>query len=124
MYRTKCPICARNARATHSGKFVTAIQIHDLAEKGYFLDSIGDERANFGDDFGNGAAALGTARPRHDAKGAMHVASLHDRDERRRLFRRERLISNGRLRTDFFFHIDNGKTQIFHSIQAALDDPG
>ena len=52
-----------------------------------------DERANFGDDLGNGAAALGSARARHDAKGAVHVASLHDRDERRGLLWRQRLIS-------------------------------
>ena len=99
-----------------------AIEIHDLAEQGYFLDSFGNERANFGDDFGDGAAALGSTRARHNAKGAVHVAALHDRNEGGRLFRRERLISNGRLRTGFFSHIDNGTTQIVHSIEAALSD--
>src|SRR5438477_8098909 len=108
----------------YSGKFVTAIQVHDLTEQGYFLDPSGDESANFRDDFGNDATALGAARPWHNAKSAMHIASLHDRDERRRLFRRERLITNGRLRTDFFFHIDCGKTQIVHSTAAGIRDEG
>src|SRR5207253_3034125 len=117
--------CARNARATrYRRKFVAAIEIHDLAEQRDFLYSLRDERANFGDDFRNGAAALSASRAGHNAKGAMHVASLHDRHERRRLFRREELIPNGRLRTDFFFYIDDRKTRIIHSIQAALSDSG
>ena len=108
----------------YRGKFVAAIEVHDLAEKRHFLHAMRDERANFGDDLVNGAAALGAARPRHDAKGAMHVAALHDGNERRRLLRRERLIANRRLRTGFFFHVDNGETQIVHAIQAALNDRG
>src|SRR5438105_14236224 len=51
----------------HSGKFVTAIQVHDLTEQGYFLDTSGDESANFRDDFGNDATALAAARPWHNA---------------------------------------------------------
>src|SRR5438477_387145 len=105
-------------------KLVSAIQIHDLTEQGYFFHSSGDESANFRDDFGNGATALGATRPWHNAKSAMHIASLHDRHECRRLFRRERLITNGRLRTDFFFHIDYGKTQIVHSTAAGIRDQG
>ena len=102
---------------------MAAIEIHDLAEQRDFLYSLRDERANFGDDFRNGAAALSASRAGHNAKGAMHVASLHDRHERRRLLWREGLIANGRLRTDFFFHIDDRKTKIVHSIKAGISDP-
>ena len=110
-------------RYSYRRKLVAPIQIHDLAEKCHFLHASGNKGANFGDDFRNGAAALGAARAWHNAKGAMHVASLHDRHERRRLLWREGLIANGRLRTDFFFHIDDRKTKIVHSIKAGISDP-
>ena len=88
-------------------KLVASVEINDLSEKGDFFDAVSDKRANFSDDFVDRAALLRTARLRHNTKGAMHVAALHDRDERRRLFRRERLLMNRRLRTDLFLNIDN-----------------
>ena len=49
-----------------------------MAEKRDFFHSLCDELANFPDDLCYRPAALGTAGSRHDAKGAMHVAALHD----------------------------------------------
>src|SRR5262249_50614823 len=41
-------------------KFVSAVEIHDLPEKGDFLHTPRDQLLNFLDNFGNSAAALGT----------------------------------------------------------------
>src|SRR5437588_466116 len=54
----------------------------------------------------------------------MHVASLHDRDKRHRLLRRELLLADSRLRTGFFCDIHDRKTQIVHSAVAGIGDPG
>src|ERR1700736_3449809 len=86
-------------------KFMAAVQIHDLPKQRDFLYSAGNEIACFADDFFDRAAALGAARLRNDAKSAMHVAPLHDRDERGCLLRHELLIANRRLRSHLFGYI-------------------
>src|SRR5580704_18058666 len=67
-------------------KLVAAIKIHNLAEQGYVRSTARNKLANLGDDFLNRTAAFGTTRPRDDAKCAVHVAPLHDRGKRSRLF--------------------------------------
>src|SRR5438309_11208470 len=99
---------------------MAAIKIHDLSEQRDFLDTLCDQSTHFCDDLVDRAAAFGSACPRYDAKGAMHVAALHDRHECRRLFWRERLVADGRLRADFLLHIDNGKARIVHAPMALL----
>ena len=86
------------ALAVDRREFMAAIEIHDLAEQGHFLDPAGDEFTNFAHDLFNRATALRPAGPRHDAKGAMHVAPLHDGNERRGLPRRELLFANRLLK--------------------------
>src|SRR5437763_7537337 len=78
-------------------EFVPSIKIHDLPEQCDFFHTARDQFAHLVYDFVDSAAAFGPARPRHDTKRAMHVAALHDRDERGRLLRSERLLANGRL---------------------------
>jgi len=45
-----------------------------------FLDALGDEAAHFGDDGGDGAAAMASAHLRDDAEGTGMVAALGDFD--------------------------------------------
>src|SRR6478752_7887521 len=66
-------------------KFVPAIKVHDLAEQSDFFHPAGDEFPDFPHDFIDRTAAFLSPGARDDAKRAMHVASLHDRNERRRL---------------------------------------
>ena len=103
---------------------MAAIEVHDLAKKSHFLHAMRDEGANFGDDFGNGAAAFRSARARHDTKGAMHVAALHDGNERRGLPWSQRLFTNRRLRSGFFLDVHDGITWIVHAAVAGVTDPG
>jgi hypothetical protein len=103
---------------------VAAIEVYDLAKKSHFLHAMRDEGANFGDDFGNGAAAFRSARARHDTKGAMHVAALHDGNERRGLPWSQRLFANRRLRAGFFLDVHDGITWIVHAAVAGVTDPG
>src|SRR2546423_3580709 len=71
--------------AAERREFVATVQVHDLAEERHFLHAARDETANFAHNFLNRSAPLRAAGPRDDAKGAMHIAALHDRDERGRL---------------------------------------
>src|SRR5205823_13141885 len=96
------------------------VKINDLSEYRDFLDPLRDESTDFRHDFLDRAAAFGTACPRHDTKGAMHIAALHDGDECRRLFGGNHLITNGRLRSDLLLHIDNGKPRIVHASMPLL----
>ena len=57
---------------------VPPVQIHDLPEQRYFLHSPSHQVAHFAHDLIDRTAPLRSARLRNDAKGAMHVASLHD----------------------------------------------
>src|SRR5215471_7818744 len=91
-------------------KFVTPVQIHNLAEQRDFFHAMRDQIAHFAYDLVNRTAAFHTARLRHNAKGAMHIASLDNGDKRRGLPRRQLLIANCRLRADFLCDIDDRKT--------------
>src|SRR4030095_1059551 len=62
----------------YSGKLVPTVKVHDLAQECHFFYSVLDQPAHFPNDLRDGSAALGTARPRYDAKSAMHTAALHD----------------------------------------------
>src|SRR2546423_9635685 len=88
--------------AVDGREFVPAIQIHDLTQKRDFFHSARDESSYFAYDFVDRTAALRTARPGHDAKGAMHVAPLHDRNKRGRLPLLQLVIANRFGRAEFF----------------------
>ena len=86
--------------AIHLGEFVASVEIDDLAEQRHLLDPPVGEGSGFLDDFRDRAAAFGSARRRDDAEGAVHVASLHDRDERGGgLLLRGEMLADGVLRT-------------------------
>ena len=95
-------------------KLVTAIQVYDLPEQSDFLHSARHQAAHFAHDLIYRTAALRSARLRDDAEGAMHVASLHDRNESGRLPEHEWLVANRRLRAGFLANVNNGKAQIVH----------
>src|SRR5438094_3342215 len=76
-------------------EFVPPIKIHDLSKQRDLLNTPRNEITYFAHDFVNGTASLRTARLRHDAKCALHVASLHNRNERCRFLRSELLLANG-----------------------------
>src|SRR5438105_15747012 len=82
----------------YSSKFVTAVQIHNLSEQSDFFYTACDEIAHFALNLVDLTAALRATRLRDNAKGAMHVASLHDRDKSGSLLRRELLVANRRFR--------------------------
>src|SRR4051812_17543404 len=63
-------------------EFMPAKEVHDLAEQRDFFHPAGDELPNFPHDFIDRTAAFSAPGARDDAKRAMHVASLHDRDKR------------------------------------------
>src|ERR1700726_3330055 len=88
-------------------EFVTAIQVDDLSEESAFFHAARDQIACFAHNFPNGTTALGATRLRHDAKSAMHVAALHNRNKRGRLLGREFLFANSRLRSRFLCNIYN-----------------
>src|SRR4030095_6683922 len=95
---------------------VAAVQVHDLSKQSNFLHSAPNQTAHFVDDFIDGTASLSAARLRDNTEGAMHVASLHDRNESGRLPGHELLIANRRLRAGFFPNIDNRELSILHSV--------
>src|ERR1700730_1579075 len=95
-------------------EFMTAVEIHDLAEQRYLLHSARNEDANLSDDLFDRTAALRSARLWNDAECAMHVAALHDRHKRGCLFLRELLTTNRRLRSSFLLDIDDRKSWIVH----------
>ena len=68
-------------------KLVPAIQVHDLTEQRDFLHTTPNEFTHLAHNLFDRAAALGAARLRHNAEGAMHVAALHDGNESGRLAR-------------------------------------
>src|SRR5450755_4218628 len=73
------------AFAIHLRDFVPPEQVHYLAEECHFLDVVRDELAHLTHDFFDRATSFRAACPWHNAKGAMHVAALHDGNESRRL---------------------------------------
>src|SRR4029453_8172009 len=77
-------------------KLVAAGQLHDLPKQSDFLHSVPNQIAHFVDDFIDGTASLPAARLRNNAEGAMHIASLHNRNESGRLPGHELLIANRR----------------------------
>jgi hypothetical protein len=90
-------------------KFVATVEINDLSEKRDFFDAARNEIAHFAYNFVDRTAAFRAARLRNDAKSAVHVASLHDRDKRRGLPRRKLLVADRRLRPCLLRDIDNRK---------------
>src|SRR5438477_13197143 len=62
----------------HLGDFVPPEQVHDLTKERDFLDASRDELAHLTHDFFDRPTSFGATRLRHDAKRAMHVATLHD----------------------------------------------
>ncbi len=86
---------------------MAAVEIDDLAEERDFFHPLRDERPDLGHDLRDGARTFRTARARHDAESAVHVAALHDRDEGGNLFRREQMIPDRVLRTGLLRDIDN-----------------
>src|SRR6266699_2407783 len=105
-------------------RFVAAVQVHDLPEQRNFLHSTRDQVAHFAHDLINRTAALRATRLRDDAKRAVHVASLHDRDKGGRLPRRELLLANCFLRARLFGDVDDRETWIVHSAVAGVGDSG
>jgi hypothetical protein len=83
-----------------------------------------DERTDFVDDLGDGSAAFGAAGLRDDAKSAMHIAALHDGNERGRLFRFQFLFADCFLGAGFLCDIDNRETRIVYAPVAGIGDPG
>ena len=98
----------------YSGEFMATVQIHDLAEERDFLHSASHELANLAHDLRDASAALGSARARHNAKCAVHIAALHDGNEGRGLLILEFVIPDRFLRSGFFGNIDNGKANVVH----------
>src|SRR5260370_14567800 len=95
-------------------KLVPAIQIHDLTEQREFLHSARQQVAPLAHDFIDRTAALRSARLRDNAEGAMHVASLHDRDKSARLPRGKRLLANCLLRAGLLGDINDRESRIVH----------
>jgi hypothetical protein len=93
---------------------VAAIEIHNLSKQRDFFHTVRDQVAHLSRYVGYGSAALRAAGLRDDAKGAMHVASLHDGDECGRLPGRQLLIANRRLRARLLRDIDDRKAQVVH----------
>src|SRR4030095_7605011 len=93
-------------------KLVAAVQVHDLSKQSDFLLSVPNQTAHFVDDFIDGTASLSAARLRDNAESAMHVASLHDRNESGRLPGHQLLIANRRLRAGFFPNIHSRELSI------------
>src|ERR1700686_2647272 len=86
---------------------MTAVQVYDLSKESDFFHAARDQIACFAHNFRNGTTALGATRLRHDAKSAMHVAALHNRNKGGRLLGHELLLANSRLRSRFRCNIDN-----------------
>ena len=69
------------ALAIHFCELMPAVEIYDLAQKGDLLGSLCNQGSGLPDDLLNRATPFGSPSRRHDAEGAVHVASLHDGDE-------------------------------------------
>ena len=100
--------------AGYSGKLVPTVEVHDLAQERHFFYSVRDKLAHFAHDFCDRAAALGAARPRHDAKSAMHVAALHDGNKGRRLPRPQRVIADRFLRAALLLGVADREAGVVH----------
>ena len=79
-----------------------------------------NEFTHFAHNLVDRAAALRAARLRHDAESAMHVAALHDRNESRRLARRDLVLADRFLRTGFLFDVDDREARIVHPRESPL----
>src|SRR5204862_6730377 len=80
-----------------NGEVVPAIKIDDLPQQGHFLHTARDQILHFVHDLADRSTSLRAPGPRDDTKCAMHVATLHDRNERGRLSRFQLVIAD-RLR--------------------------
>ena len=86
----------------------SAVTGDDLAEEGDFLHALGGELPAFGDDVGDGAAALLAAGVGDDAEGAILVAALHDADKGGDGFFRvavEQMLADGRFAARLRRHV-------------------
>src|ERR1700686_2520447 len=100
--------------APHRWKFVASEKVHDLAEECHLFHTARHEPTDFAHDFLDGAASLRATRLRYGTKRAMHVASLHDGDERGRLPTRELMVADRFGGALFFLHVANGEARIIH----------
>src|SRR5439155_20011679 len=103
---------------------VPAVQIHNLSEQRDFLHSARHQIAYFAHDLIYRTTTLRSARLRDDAKCAMHIASLHDRNESGRLASCKLLLANCLLRAGFLRNINNREARVIHSAVAGIDDFG
>src|SRR4029077_18021920 len=76
-------------------KFVSPIKVHDLPEQGHLPHTILDQPSHFGNNRLDRTTSFLAPRLRHDAKGTMHIAPLHNGNERRRLPLVRRVITDG-----------------------------
>ena len=91
---------------------MASVEVDDLSEKGDLFAPAFDESAHFADDAADASAAFRAARVGHDAKGAAHVASLHDGDES--AGRDGDVVADGFLRAGFLVGVDDGKAEVIH----------
>src|SRR5438477_8230342 len=103
---------------------MSAVEIYDLSQKRDFFNAVSNKPAYLVHNLRNGTASLGPSCLRHNAKSAVHVTALHNRDERSRLLFGQVLLANRFLRTRFFADVDNGETRIIHSVVTGVGEPG
>ena len=104
-------------------ELVAPIEVHDLSQERDLFHPAIDQFPHFPDHLRDRAAALGPARPRNDAKCAMHVAALHDGNKGGRLLRPQSVFADRFLRAGFLRRIDDGKARVVHGA-AGIADPG
>ena len=81
--------CTKGDFPSTRGKLVPPVKIDDLPQQRHFAHAPRRQSPHLVDDLRDRPAPLRPARRGHDAKSAMHVAPLHDRDKRRDLPRRQ-----------------------------------
>ena len=103
------------AATVEGGESFDAVAVNDLAEEGDFFDALGDEAADFVDDFGDGSRAFFAAGVGDDAEGAFHIAALHDANEGGGLARRNGLVADSVLAVGFFGDVDDAEALVVHA---------
>ena len=103
------------AATVEGGESFDAVAVNDLAEEGDFFDALGDEAADFVDDFGDGSRAFFAAGVGDDAEGAFHIAALHDANKSCGLARGDGLVADGVLAIGFFGDVDDAEALVVHA---------
>src|ERR1700722_808371 len=98
--------------AIHGGEFVPSVEIHYLTEQGHLLDTLLDQGLDLADDLLEWPASFVSSGERDNAKRAMHIAPLHNGDERSERPFAGKMVPIGVLRMLFFFDVDDGKPDI------------